>query len=73
MPQIYNLLLQWQITKPQLKGTFESIFFFTSSFEFMLSEHAICCSMCPPLEVKESPKEKGDVILEKKKKKKDCI
>jgi len=38
----------------------------------MLSEHAICCSMCPPLEVKESPKEKGDVILEKKKKK-DCI
>jgi len=35
----------------------------------MLSEHAICCSMCPPLEVKESPKEKGDVILEKKKKK----
>lgn len=47
--------------------------FLTSSLEFMLSEHAICCSMCPPLEVKESPKERRWChTLKKKKEKKNA-
>lgn len=41
IPQMYNLLLSWQISKPQLKGTFETIFF-SFTLEFMLSGHSIC-------------------------------